>query len=604
MDYKDVFKLPRTEFNAYVAQYDKKVDELNEHIQKMISRLPNFDNIIPIESRVLRYLSRNKLNDHSAAYVPKFKEGVALRKTTGCETAFFSETPLRIVLTKEFSEKMTDVGLLFVLFHEAQHFYRRHQNRKQERDHMIWNIAGDLIINYDLQYRKLPKLLNGMTKGEINVSTVDKYDFYKDENDAHKGGFIGDEYPIDDPTGIYMDTSHWFKDYMYDGKYNEEEIYDIVKKEMQQQQKEAPNAEDHIKDGKEINDEFERQQGQSQQFEEEFGEYTDEMQDAYEKAKKEFGAPQTKEQEREMKDAAKQIAEQINNEVKQQQQGYGTSDMETSIKREREIKEKTRFSMFLTSVVNSKQKTGRWVQTNEANKLSRLTRIDSIPEMLGHKNALMLKKKERESVSTEILVIIDTSGSVSFDDYQQYFAEMKSAVMAGATLHCVPADTEAKTDSRFIVDKNNYDKYAKNGFPMVGGGGTDMLTPLTKELVYSKNLEKTGYDAAIVLSDGGFEAFSKDEFMERINYFVEEYGKEPDSKNKHQNVNRLKRNQEQYNGITAPRQPPVIILNTQEMMYSSDNKFNTFKRGELQEFVLNKENTVTIRNTHGRKLSR
>ena len=92
--------------------------------------------------------------------------------------------------------------------------------------------------------------------------------------------------------------------------------------------------------------------------------------------------------------------------------------------------------------------------------------------------------------------------------------------------------------------------------------------------------------------------------MERINYFVEEYGKEPDSKNKHQNVNRLKRNQEQYNGITAPRQPPVIILNTQEMMYSSDNKFNTFKRGELQEFVLNKENTVTIRNTHGRKLSR
>ena len=93
--------------------------------------------------------------------------------------------------------------------------------------------------------------------------------------------------------------------------------------------------------------------------------------------------------------------------------------METSIKREREIKEKTRFSMFLTSVVNSKQKTGRWVQTNEANKLSRLTRIDSVPEMLGHKNALMLKKKERESVSTEILVIIDTSGSVSFDDYQQ-----------------------------------------------------------------------------------------------------------------------------------------------------------------------------------------
>ena len=56
MDYKDVFKLPRTEFDAYVTQYDKEVDELNEHIQKMITRLPNFDNIIPVESRVLRNL--------------------------------------------------------------------------------------------------------------------------------------------------------------------------------------------------------------------------------------------------------------------------------------------------------------------------------------------------------------------------------------------------------------------------------------------------------------------------------------------------------------------------------------------------------------------
>lgn len=58
----------------------------------------------------------------------------------------------------DFVDSLTDDELLFVLAHEAAHCANKHHLRRGNRDHAIWNEAGDYVINGDLILAAIGKM--------------------------------------------------------------------------------------------------------------------------------------------------------------------------------------------------------------------------------------------------------------------------------------------------------------------------------------------------------------------------------------------------------------------------------------------------------------
>jgi predicted metal-dependent peptidase len=61
----------------------------------------------------------------------------------------------RVFYNAEECAKMESPQLAFILCHEINHCLREHSHRMQERNSMLWNIAGDLEINDDLSEKGL-----------------------------------------------------------------------------------------------------------------------------------------------------------------------------------------------------------------------------------------------------------------------------------------------------------------------------------------------------------------------------------------------------------------------------------------------------------------
>jgi predicted metal-dependent peptidase len=64
----------------------------------------------------------------------------------------------RVYFNPDFVDELYDDEALFVLAHEAAHCANLHHVRRGDRDPLIWNMAGDYVINADLIAAKLGKM--------------------------------------------------------------------------------------------------------------------------------------------------------------------------------------------------------------------------------------------------------------------------------------------------------------------------------------------------------------------------------------------------------------------------------------------------------------
>ena len=115
-----------------------------------------------------------------------------------CKTAYIQyvkgQRNFRISIFEEFADKCTLEELIFVILHEILHSLKQHLDRRGERDGLIWNLAGDHIINKslreDVQNRILPiKIRDDIFIREDlvsqNLSTEEVYEKLKKEADQN-----------------------------------------------------------------------------------------------------------------------------------------------------------------------------------------------------------------------------------------------------------------------------------------------------------------------------------------------------------------------------------------------------------------------------------
>lgn len=58
---------------------------------------------------------------------------------------------LRIVINPDFFDRLSVEERMFLLLHETLHVCLKHTQRKQGRDHRLWNVAADYVINLSLE---------------------------------------------------------------------------------------------------------------------------------------------------------------------------------------------------------------------------------------------------------------------------------------------------------------------------------------------------------------------------------------------------------------------------------------------------------------------
>ena len=80
-------------------------------------------------------------------------------------------TTSELIINTEFIQRLKFGEILFVLSHEAGHITFKHPARIHKRNHSIWNIAGDLVINKILaeEYDITPKKGNTLENGKYEI---------------------------------------------------------------------------------------------------------------------------------------------------------------------------------------------------------------------------------------------------------------------------------------------------------------------------------------------------------------------------------------------------------------------------------------------------
>lgn len=102
----------------------------------------------------------------------------------------------------ELSKPLADDELQAVLVHEIMHLVRYHHERALD-DHKVWNIAGDMLINEDIQGSMIGKTKLRLPKGGIFLST------------ARKEGYDGEE--VTEPLYYFLlDVKQQLQDYVQD----------------------------------------------------------------------------------------------------------------------------------------------------------------------------------------------------------------------------------------------------------------------------------------------------------------------------------------------------------------------------------------------------
>lgn len=361
----------------------------------------------------------------------------------------------------------------------------------------------------------------------------------------------------------------------------------------------------HIQDGYEMNknannaqSRFDKKHNQQNAFKKTFGKSAEKMEKIFRDTLKDYGAPTTKEENAQAEQEAEETIKDFIREYQNNRFKYGnngTIDKLDMIKRNEELEGKMNFRSTLQSLISKKTESGKWKKTQELTNFSRMTKHSAVQEFIGHKNQIKFYKKQQEKPVFKALVIFDTSGSVSLSMIKDYYLpEIKDLVLDhNFELHCISADTEIKSNSKFILNKNNFDDVDKNGFPFVGGGGTDMLSPLCYELTFAKE----DYDLAIILSDGYYPAFTRTEFMEKIYGYYNDLINEAKSTHKKElleSIKHFKKCQRMLNNKPDFYFPNIFLLNTEERCFGS-NGFEGFSRKELQEYILKSDKKINAK---------
>ena len=73
--------------------------------------------------------------------------------TKWCKTA--ATDGRKLYYNREFIKSLTPDELLFLIGHEVMHCVYDHLGRKGSREHKLWNMANDYIVNYTLVKEKL-----------------------------------------------------------------------------------------------------------------------------------------------------------------------------------------------------------------------------------------------------------------------------------------------------------------------------------------------------------------------------------------------------------------------------------------------------------------
>jgi len=98
-----------------------------------------------------------------------------------------------IFYNPQYVEKLSVNKIIFVLCHEILHVVYGHVWRRGERDHKLWNIAGDAVINETLIGKNVGEFAEGGIRlcGAENMTTEEIYDRLK--NDAKNAPQLPDE---------------------------------------------------------------------------------------------------------------------------------------------------------------------------------------------------------------------------------------------------------------------------------------------------------------------------------------------------------------------------------------------------------------------------
>ena len=123
----------------------------------------------------------------------QFTEDISTAATNG----------LSIIYNPEFLEGLTAQERTGLLAHEVWHVAFNHLTRVGSRDKMIWNKAGDYVINYMLTEAGFTIPRGGLYAPKFsNMSTEEVYEIIKDESENEHGGSDFESDLLDPPPGM------------------------------------------------------------------------------------------------------------------------------------------------------------------------------------------------------------------------------------------------------------------------------------------------------------------------------------------------------------------------------------------------------------------
>ena len=580
-----VQNLPEDQQKAIKDAYNQQALKISDTLRQMVLKL-NSSTIfyrvhLYLELPILYHLvSRNVYEKHSI-YVPDFDESITLQTITGCQTACIMRKPLLIIAMAHFLVHFTALGKWFILCHEAQHHARFHSERQLNRQPFLWNLATDAVINYDLIH-------NGLKDYYISACRRENLPYYNiEDKPLHQYFVLSDVFPDFElnmvgvvPKSLLKKIKIWRKEREW-LKFNE-------------------NVFQSIKDENLIEEDIYHQLSQLKNLDscKEQNEHMVDSDDVVKKAKsfqidlsvlKKLGIPLTPSESSRAKLEADKINEDLisRSRMIQKESSSHIGDqhglLDELIERDLSIKNKLNLVLMIERAMGAKQSHyGTFQTSNEKSNLYKMSHMPEFQKSMGLKEPIRHYKKKIMSTDFNILVIQDVSGSMSVDILQRFFSLVEHLVKTNhCNLHYIQADVTSMSENKIIINRFNIDEYNQKGFRIYGGGGTEMMKPLAKEIVsgffdqpenQQQLHQRQDYDMAIILSDGYFPHFTKDEFLNATQLYLDEKG----WSNYHLKI------------------PPIIILNSEESCFRNTDSLKTWGNG-LQEFLLpNQETSIQI----------
>lgn len=439
---------------------------------------------------------------------------------------------ITITFTSKFLSKLTTLGLAFVMLHEAGHIAYKHHSRRRSRDPESWNIAGDIKINDNIVRLIIPQLM--------------------ENNEKLKGRPFSAEMMFTDKKPLGIGFTNGSKTWLDDFRpFMEEEIYFLLEEEKRKQRMqnnqggggqkpgqgqgkggkgkgqgqgsggsggqgndpsdgfdfdEADNGafDDHMDSGLDLR----------RQLEEEFGEEGKALADAMDLAETEEMEAQMDQMTQKASVLARQMSRTAN---RSGQKGIGShidDSIEEAVEIDRNAKGKYSWSFETLNTVQDALMGHYREKRDIPDELSEWSRIPALSELMGV-GEIFRADLRRVAGMARILVVLDTSGSMSDDDITMALTEMKS-MCEGNQLEITFVSADTTSRDRIVFTPDDLLEFPTH-IPIKGRGGTDMLTPLAQEIAEAEHQ----FDIAVVLTDGYFDSYTHEELTAKIRSYNE-----------------------------------------------------------------------------------